>query len=832
MRPKIEPLETFIIAGVVILSILAIMDLVVGVGNDAVNFLNSAIGSKVASFRTIMWVATAGIFIGALSSAGMMEIAREGIFNPQYFSLENVIIIFLAVMLTDILLLDAFNTLGLPTSTTVSIIFELLGASIIVSIFMILSAAQPMNYLFNINDAAKGIIGYINWSKTNTIISSIFLSVLIAFTFGAVVMWFSRVLFSFNYKKRLKYAGVIWGSLAMLALSYFLIYKGLKSTYTTEQLTSAELISYIKSVDRNAPDTLASGNVVITDISGHEMVFEPVSAGSAGETQYEIFFGNKDIKATVGFIKDHMVWFLSIFFVFWLLVFSLLHYRGYNPLKIVVFAGTFSLAMAFAGNDLVNFIGVPLAGIQSYQLFNAANISAGGSLSPSSYLMNGLQFPIQTPYLYLVLAGLVMILTLWFSKKAKNVTETEVKLGSQEETEEKFSSNLISRKVVHGSLALGSVLSGILPLRLQNKINEQFIPILYTDEGDAPAFDLIRASVNLTMASMLIALGTSFKLPLSTTYVTFMVAMGTSLADRAWGRESASYRIAGVINVIGGWFITAIVAFSSAAIIALILLTFKLVGLIFVCSLVVLAILYTTYQNNKSQARKLFAEDSIQIIDFNTDKALTKTGKKLGESLYKISESYNNAVEGLLTENQQKIDTAASQKQELLHFYSDIKNNLFKAIKKSKLNEKKTAQLYILSNDHMQDILQSLGYIIQAVDVHVKNAHKPLTSDQNAILRKIQIDVTTYLNTIALALDKSDYDDLKDLRASKRLIFDHVEDALSMQVEGISKKEYGFKNSDLVLNILLETKDLVAISVRFNKLLYRLVQNESPLGNR
>ncbi|MBP6448341.1 MAG: inorganic phosphate transporter [Saprospiraceae bacterium] len=825
-------MEAFIITGVFILAILAVMDLVVGVGNDAVNFLNSAIGSKVASFRTIMWVASAGIFIGALSSAGMMEIAREGIFNPEYFSLENVMVIFLAVMLTDIILLDTFNTLGLPTSTTVSIIFELLGASIVVASSMILAENLPLNYLFNINDASKNVTGLINWSKTNTIISSIFLSVLLSFSFGIVVMWISRVLFSFNYTKKLKITGVIWGSLAMVALSYFLIYKGLKSTYSTEKLTTTELISYIKSSNPNAPDTLSPQEyITITGAGGNQMVFEKVSGTTSGDAEYEIFFGNKNIKSAVDFIKDHMIWFLVSFFTFWVVVFSLLHRSGYNPLKIVVFAGTFSLAMAFAGNDLVNFIGVPLAGIQSYQLFASAH-SVANSVSPADYMMTGLKFPIQTPYIYLLLAGIIMTLTLWFSKKARNVTETEVKLGTQEETDERFSSNVLSRTIVRSTVSFAQSFGGLLPLSLKNKINAQFIPVVHPEDSDAPAFDLIRASVNLTMASMLIAVGTSYKLPLSTTYVTFMVAMGTSLADRAWGRESASYRIAGVINVIAGWFVTAIVAFVSAGIMAIILLQLKTIGLIIVCAIVILSILYTTYKNKIKHSKILETQNVLQTLDFTTDRALHKTGKKLSESLVRISEAYSMALEGLMTENLQKISEAATINQELTTYYADIKNNLFKAIKKSKLSEKTTAQLYILSNDHMQDILQSLTYVINTIENHIKNAHKPVDSGQAEMIRKIEIEVVTYLNIIAAAIDKNEYEDINDVKAYKRSIFDNIEEALAKQVEGVSKKEYGFKNTDLVINLLLETKDLVAISVRFSKLLRRLLKGESPLGNR
>ena len=830
---KVEIMELFLTLSIIILAILAVSDLIVGVGNDAVNFLNSAIGSKVAPFRTIMWIASAGIFVGALSSAGMMEIAREGIFNPEYFSLENVIIIFLAVMLTDIFLLDVFNTLGLPTSTTVSLIFELLGASIMVAASKVMINNLPLNFLFNINNPDAGIIGYINWSKTNTIISSIFLSVLLAFGFGSFVMWLSRVLFSFHYQKRLKYTGVIWASLAMVALSYFLVYKGLKSTYSTEVLAKSELVSYMKSVNPNSPDVLNESTTIdITSPDGKVMTFHKIVNEKTGLDEFEIFFGNKDIKAVVQYLKQNMAMFLLLFFIFWIMVFFTLFKKGYNPLKIVVFAGTFSLAMAFAGNDLVNFIGVPLAGWQAYDMFHAANTATGGNLSPQTYMLTGLTFPIQTPYVFLLLAGLIMTLTLWFSKKARTVTETEVKLGTQDEIDEKFSSNMLSRTIVHGSIALASSLGKILPLTIRNKINEQFIPAMHPDDAEVPAFDLVRASVNLTLASMLIALGTSLKLPLSTTYVTFMVAMGSSLADRAWGRESATYRIAGVINVILGWLVTAIVAFVSAAVIAVILIHFKLAGLIFLVSGLLVIILYTNYIHRQAEVKKEKSRQVFQSIDLSTDKALNKTAKKLAESLNKIAEAYKIAVEGLLNEDQAGIQKASNIYLEQIVYYSDIKNNLFKAIKNSKLNDKQTAQLYILSNDLMQDILQSLGYIITSIDNHVKNAHKPLLAIQTETVRKIAIEVESYLITIANSLEIHNYDYLGDQKADKRHIFDDIENALSVQVEGISRKEYGFKNTDIFLNLLLETKDMVAISVRFSKLLHRLLKGESPLGNR
>ncbi len=827
-------MDSFLYIGLIVLSIVAIVDLVVGVGNDAVNFLNSAIGSKIASFKTIMWVATVGIFFGALSSAGMMEIARMGIFNPEYFSIENVMIIFIAVMLTDIILLDAFNTLGFPTSTTVSIIFELLGASVIVAAYKILSSGLPMTYLFDNNDPAAGIIGYLNWSKTKTIISGIFISVFIAFSVGILVMWLSRVLFSFNYKRRLKSVGIIWSALAMLALTYFLVFKGLKSTYNIKTLTVVELVNYKKSIDPNFSGVMPSDNIIkLKNVSGEDMEFKLVKGSvEGGDAVYEIFFGSRTFETIVTTIQDNFTIILLSLFVFWLLLFFILEKRGINPLRIVVFAGLFSIAMAFAGNDLVNFVGVPLAGWQAYDLFNSANAALGGTINSSDYLMSGLKFPIQTPYIYLILSGIIMTLTLWFSKKIRTVSATEVNLASQDETVERFSSNALSRSIVRGSVKLSQTLEKTLPLSLQNKINAQFIPIVGDDSESKPAFDLVRASVNMTLASMLIALGTSLKLPLSTTYVTFMVAMGTSLADRAWGRESASYRIAGVFNVIAGWFVTAIVAFITAALMALILLNFKLPGLIFVLAMVVSLMAYTNYKHKMERLRKQESEDALTSIDLTTDKALNKTANKLASSLLIISESYHLSIEGLLTENREKIVLAKEKFQNLTTFYSDIKNNLFKAIKKSNLSEKQTAQLYILSNDQMQDILQSLGLIIESAENHLKNAHKPVTEVQEQNIRKIEIDVVTYLNSIAKALEVSNYAELNDFKHIKRNIFDNIEASLSKQVEGISHKAYGFKNTDLVLSILLETKDLVAIGVRFSKLLNRLSQGQSPLGNR
>jgi phosphate/sulfate permease len=440
---------------VVVLFGLAITDLVVGVSNDAVNFLNSAIGSKVAKRNTIMLVASLGVFIGATFSGGMMQVARKGIFNPDMFMFADIMAIFLAVMLTDIILLDVFNTLGMPTSTTVSIVFELLGASVAVAIIKIAGASDSM----------LSLGAYINSEKATQIILGIFISVGIAFTIGAVVMWISRLIFSFNYKKRLRFAGAIWGGIAFAALSYFLLFKGIKgASFVTPEFQQ--------------------------------------------------------------WVKSNTLLLLGASFLFWTILLQvLLSVFKLNIFRGIVLFGTFSLAMAFAGNDLVNFIGVPIAGLESYQSWNASGVA------PGAFSMESLAKAVRTNPLLLFGAGVIMVATLWFSKKARSVTETEVNLGRQDEGAERFKANFLARSLVRMIHLLSSSLNRSIPSSLRERIGSNFeLNKSRPLAADAPAFDLVRASVNLTVASALIALATSLKLPLSTTYVSFMVAMGTSLA--------------------------------------------------------------------------------------------------------------------------------------------------------------------------------------------------------------------------------------------------------------------------------------------------------------
>lgn len=487
--------EHYYLGIVILLFALAITDLVVGVSNDAVNFLNSSIGSKVASRKVIMTIAGLGIFTGALFSSGMMEIARKGIFVPELFSFQEVMIIFLAVMLTDILLLDLFNTFGMPTSTTVSIVFELLGASVVMAL---------LKLWFNNNPDADGVLAYINTSKAVAIIGGIFLSVFFAFSIGTIVQYATRLVYSFQIERAKSWVNQVFFSICLSSISYFLVFKGLSG------------VSFLS-------------------------------------------------QAFVAFVQENAA-VLRGAFVFWLVVGRALTAFQVNLLRVVVLFGTFSLAMSFAGNDLVNFIGVSIAGLESFLIWRSMGVA------PDAFMMDALSEPIQTNTILLVLAGLIMVVTLWFSKKAQSVTDTEVKLGRQHEGDERFKPTAFARFMVKLFQHSNAYLTAKLPERVMHKINARFEPVAHAlPEEERPAFDLVRASINLTVASLLISLATSLKLPLSTTYVSFMVAMGTSLADRAWGSASAASRIAGVTNVVGGWFLTALIAFTVSGCFALLI---------------------------------------------------------------------------------------------------------------------------------------------------------------------------------------------------------------------------------------------------------------------
>ncbi|MBR2637522.1 MAG: inorganic phosphate transporter [Bacteroidaceae bacterium] len=515
--------------------VLAIIDLTVGVSNDAVNFLSSAVGSRAAKLKTVLLVASIGVFVGAAFSSGMMDIARHGIFQPQYFYFSEVMCIFLAVVISDVFLLDLFNTLGLPTSTTVSMVFELLGAAFVISIIKMASGEM---------DAT--IVDLLNTDKALTMIISIFLSVAIAFVFGLVVQWISRLIFTFHFRKNLASKIGIFGGIAVTAILYFMLIKGLKGS-----------------------------TLVPTDIKAY--------------------------------INENTMMLLVGSFVFFTLLMQLLHFLKVNVLKIVVLIGTFSLALAFAGNDLVNFIGVTLAGLSSFQDYtaNAAGVAA------DQFVMTSLQESAKTPVFFLIGAGAVMVFALCTSKKAKKVLQTSINLSSQKNDEnDMFGSSPLARNVVRVTTNVVTAISRKTPQNVKDWVNARFRPL---EEREDVAFDLVRASVNLVLAGLLIAVGTSMKLPLSTTYVTFMVGMGSSLADRAWGRESAVYRVTGVVSVIGGWFITAGAAFILAALVATIMYYGGLVAM-YVMIAVVIYLLVRSHINYNKKQQVNAEDDKMQII--------------------------------------------------------------------------------------------------------------------------------------------------------------------------------------------------------------------------
>lgn len=734
---------------VILLMLLAAGDLVVGVSNDAVNFLNSAVGSKVASLRTILIIAAVGIFIGATFSSGMMEVARKGIFHPQYFQFSEVMVIFLAVMLTDIILLDTFNTFGFPTSTTVSIVFELLGAAVVVAIMKMSVGGE----------AGTTLATYINSASALAIVSGILSSVVIAFVAGAIFQYLSRLLLTFNYHKRMRWFGGVWSGAALTLITYFLLFKGVKGAAFVPD-------SFVNMISENTPVLLLGA------------------------------------------------------FVFWSLFMQLLYsFFKVNILRIIVLAGTFSLAMAFAGNDLVNFIGVPIAGFESYKAW----INSGAAAD--AFSMNALSETVRTNNVLLLIAGLIMVLTLWFSKKARTVTETQVALSRQNEGMENFAPNLIARNVVRSIRNVNKAVQVVIPKTWIDKANSSFEPYEAPEEdkNDQAAFDLVRAAVNLTVASALIAFATSLKLPLSTTYVTFMVAMGASLADRAWGLDSAVYRVAGVLNVIAGWFLTAIVAFTVAGICAWLIYTFEMwavVGLVALMAfLVIRSSLFHTKREKAKDDMKRFEMEGESI----TPAFLVEdTSNKVADMLHLVVKAYKNAVRGLLEEDRSLIQASVEDFDALKNRVETLRKKMYKAIKRLEGGDTEAGRLYLLVYDLEQDITQSIGFIVDACRSHIENSHKPVKPEQAANLNAVLIAVEGYLNNVAGKMKQKDFQNVEDLKQQKKDIFKLLENLLSDQIQAIQQKDLGRRNSMLMFSLKLETKDVVAVSHRFVKLYHRL----------
>ncbi|MEZ4777893.1 MAG: inorganic phosphate transporter [Flavobacteriaceae bacterium] len=730
-------MDNIYILMLVALAVLAIADLVVGVSNDAVNFLNSAIGSKAIPYRTIMIVASLGIFIGAVYSSGMMEVARKGIFVPGEFYFDEIMIIFMAVMITDILLLDFFNTLGMPTSTTVSIVFELLGAAVIMALIKI--GASNTETISNLGS-------YINTEKATEIISGILLSVIISFSVGALVQWLSRLIFSFHYEQKIKNFGAIFGGITLTAISYFIFFKGLK-----------------------------------------------------GAPNYSTF---KDILATNLWVV------LGIGFLFWTL-FSILFTKIFKKsiLLVVIAVGTFGLALAFSGNDLVNFIGVPMAAYHSYEAW-----AASGELA-NSFSMTVLEEKVPAEPLLLFIAGAVMVLTLWFSKKARTVTETEIGLSRQGDGSEKFKPNMLSRAVVKGSTKLVSLLGAAIPQATQDKISKSFekpeVNVPASKAHEVPAFDLIRASINLTVAGILIAIATSMKLPLSTTYVTFMVAMGTSLADRAWGRESAVYRVAGVLNVIGGWFFTAFIAFISAGTLTYIIYIGRGPA-IAILLLVALALLVRNYLSHKRKGLAKLDKSGLKKSESKTVQGIiSESAANISNVVSRTNKIYSEVLKGLSKQDEKKLKKAKKGVEKLDAEIEDLRNNIFYFIKNLDETSVRGSNFYITILAYLTDIAQSLDFISKKSHKHVHNNHKALRFNQIKDLQEIDDTLHSLLSEIEGLFNEKKFDRINLVLDKKDDILNGLSQKIEKQIARTRTEESSPKNTTLYFNILLETKDLV-----------------------
>jgi phosphate/sulfate permease len=731
---------------IIALGLLAVGDLVVGVSNDAVNFLNSALGSKAISVRNIMILASLGVAVGAVFSSGMMEVARKGIFNPNMFFFSEIMIIFMAVMITDILLLDFFNTLGMPTSTTVSIVFELLGAAVAVSLIKI----------FAIGGDASMLVEYINVTKATQIIGGILLSVFVAFSVGALVQYISRLMLSYNYEKKANWVGSLFGGVALTSITYFILMKGIKGTAYAKQ-----------SFD------ILNGSTIANFM----------------ETQ-------------VVFIAFTSFILLSIF------SYILISFLKINIYKIIIGVGTFSLALAFAGNDLVNFIGVPIAAWQSYEAWSVSGIQA------TEFSMEVLATKVPTPTILLFLAGMVMVVTLWISSKAKKVTKTEIDLARQQDTKERFKPNFLSRGLVRLSVSFSNITSKLLPQSSKDIIESRFekpaIQLSSNKSIELPAFDMIRAAVNMMVAAILISIATSFKLPLSTTYVTFMVAMGTSLADRAWGSESAVYRVAGVLNVIGGWFFTAFIAFTGCGLIAF-LINLGGPSAIAILLFLALIILARNYISHRKETAQIKNEDALSTAESSSIQGLIiESSSNVSKASKKVKKIFTASINGLATQDLKALKKNKKEVKSLAEEIDDLRNDLFYFIKN--LDEstiKGASNFYINVLGSLQDISESLQYISKVTFKHINNNHKALTFNQIRELKEISLELETLFERIKFAFSKNNYKEISSILDSKNQLLKSVREKINNQISRTKSEESSPKNTTLYFSILTESKDLI-----------------------
>ena len=735
-------METIYLCIIIFLFVLAIFDLIVGVSNDAVNFLNSAVGAKAASFKTILFIAGIGIFIGASLSNGMMDIARHGIYQPEHFYFAEIMCILLAVMLTDVVLLDVFNSMGMPTSTTVSLVFELLGGTFALSLIKVR------------NSDTLGLGDLINTDKALSVIMAIFVSVAIAFFFGMLVQWLARVIFTFNYTKKMKYSIALFGGVAATSIIYFMLIKGLKdSSFMTPE--------------------------------------------------------NKQ------WIQDNTWMLISVFFVFFTILMQILHWLKINVFKVVVLMGTFALALAFAGNDLVNFIGVPLAGFSSFMDF-----TANGNGNPDGFLMTSLLGPAKTPWYFLIGAGAIMVYALCTSKKAHAVIKTSVDLSRQDEGEETFGSTPIARTIVRFSMTLANGISRITPDSTKKWLDTRF----RKDEAiiaDGGAFDLVRASVNLVLAGLLIALGTSLKLPLSTTYVTFMVAMGTSLADRAWGRDSAVYRITGVLSVIGGWFITAGAAFTICFFVALVLHFGGNISIIALIALAAFILIRSQVMYKKRKAKEQGNETLKQLMQTSdSEEALQLMRKHTREELCKVLE-YEN-LRGL----RRAMGSTKFEKQ----LVKQMKRTGTVAMCRLDNNTVLEKGLYYYQgNDFASELVYSISRLCEPCLEHIDNNFNPLDAIQKGEFSDVSEDITYLIQQCRKKMENNEYNDMEEEVRRANDLNGQLSLLKRKELQRIQSQAGSIRVSMVYLTMVQEAQNVVTYTINLMKVSRKFqVETEMP----
>ena len=738
-------METIYLCIVIFLFVLAVFDLMVGVSNDAVNFLNSAIGAKAASFKTVLFIAGIGIFIGASLSNGMMDIARHGIYQPEHFYFAEIMCILLAVMLTDVVLLDVFNSMGMPTSTTVSMVFELLGGTFALALIKVH------------NNDMLGLGDLINTDKALSVIMAIFVSVAIAFFFGMLVQWLARIIFTFNYKKKMKYSIALFGGIATTAIIYFMLIKGLKdSSFMTSEAKQ--------------------------------------------------------------WVQDNTAMLIGCFFVFFTLLMQILHWLKVNIFKVVVLLGTFALALAFAGNDLVNFIGVPLAGYSSFIDYTTNGMAAG----PNDFLMSSLLGPAKTPWYFLIGAGAIMVYALCTSKKAHNVIKTSVDLSRQDEGEETFGSTPIARTLVRISMTLANGVSEIVPEGTKKWINTRF----RKDEAiiaDGAAFDLVRASVNLVLAGLLIALGTSLKLPLSTTYVTFMVAMGTSLADRAWGRDSAVYRITGVLSVIGGWFLTAGAAFTICFFVAMIIYFGGTIAIIALIALAVLSLIRSQVIYKKKKEKEKGNETLKQLMQTsNSDEALQlmrqHTREELGKVLEYAETNFELTVTSFLHENLRGLRRSMGSTKFEKQLIKQMKRTGTVAMCKLDNNTVLEKGLYYYQgNDFASELVYSIARLCEPCLEHTDNNFNPLDAIQKGEFGDVAEDITYVIQQCRKKLESNDYNDFEEEVRRANDLNAQLSHLKRQELQRIQSQTGSVRVSMIYLTMVQEAQNVVTYTINLMK---------------